>query len=293
MIANLLPPPPQSDALRLVMVGDIVGKPGLRIACQAVQWLRQVIRADAIIVNAENAADGSGLRCKDYRRLIESGIDGITMGDHVFKKREIVEVLETSSNIIRPANLPVQAPGKSFMVLEVPNKIPLLVICVLGRVFMKPVDCPFRAVDQILATHAQSHPNQRLRVVEFHAEATSDKQLMGRYLDGRVSAVIGTHTHVTTADEQILPGGTAFQCDLGMTGPFESILGRKIDAVMEATLHGVPLPFQVATEDVRLCGTWLDLDLDSGRCLRLGRLVLTPQTLADYDQQTALRRRVL
>jgi calcineurin-like phosphoesterase len=116
---------------------------------------------------------------------------------------------------------------------------------------------------------------------------------MGRYLDGRVSAVIGTHTHVTTADEQILPGGTAFQCDLGMTGPFESILGRKIDAVMEATLHGVPLPFQVATEDVRLCGTWLDLDLDSGRCLRLGRLVLTPQTLADYDQQTALRRRVL
>jgi metallophosphoesterase (TIGR00282 family) len=275
------------------MVGDIVGKPGLRIACQAVPWLRQVVRADAIIVNAENAADGSGLRCKDYRRLIESGIDGITMGDHVFKKREIVEVLETSSNIIRPANLPVQAPGKSFMVLEVPNKIPLLVICVLGRVFMKPVDCPFRAVDQILATHAQSHPNQRLRVVEFHAEATSDKQLMGRYLDGRVSAVIGTHTHVTTADEQILPGGTAFQCDLGMTGPFESILGRKIDAVMEATLHGVPLPFQVATEDVRLCGTWLDLDLDSGRCLRLGRLVLTPQTLADYDQQTALRRRVL
>jgi len=293
VIANPLPTPPQSDALRLVMVGDIVGKPGLRIACNAVQWLRNVIRADAIVVNAENAADGSGLRCKDYRRLIDSGIDGITMGDHVFKKREIVEVLETSSNIIRPANLPLQAPGKSFMVLQVRDKIPLLVTCVLGRVFMKPVDCPFRAVDQILATHAQSYPNHRLRIVEFHAEATSDKQLMGRYLDGRVSAVIGTHTHVATADEQILPGGTAFQCDLGMTGPFESILGRKIDAVMEATLHGVPLPFQVATEDVRLCGTWLDLDLDSGRCLRIGRLVLTQQILADYEQETAARRRVL
>jgi metallophosphoesterase (TIGR00282 family) len=293
VIAPQLPPPPQADALRLVMVGDIVGKPGLRIACNAVKWLRHEVRADAIVVNAENAADGSGLRCKDYRRLIESGIDGITMGDHVFKKREIVEVLETSSNIIRPANLPLQAPGKSCMVLEVRDKIPLLVTCVLGRVFMKPVDCPFRAVDQILATHAQAHPTHCLRVVEFHAEATSDKQLMGRYLDGRVSAVLGTHTHVATADEQILPGGTAFQCDLGMTGPFESILGRKIDAVMEATLHGVPLPFQVATEDVRLSGTWLDLDLDSGRCLRLGRLVLTQQTLADYEQEIALRRRVL
>ncbi len=288
-----LPPQPTADCVRVVMVGDIVGKPGMRIACSAVPWLRRVLRADAVVVNAENAADGSGLRCKDYRRLIDSGIDGITLGDHVYKKREIIEILESSENIIRPANLPPQAPGKSLMILTVREQFQLAVTCVLGRVFMKPVDCPFHAVDRLLETLDQSHPTIRLRMVEFHAEATSDKQLMGRHLDSRVSGVVGTHTHVATADEQILPGGTGFQCDLGMTGPFESILGRKIEAVLEATLHGVPLPFQVATEDVRLCGTWLDLEIATGRCRAIGRIVLKQDFLTDYEQTQQAQRRIL
>ena len=282
-----LPPPPAADCLRLVMVGDIVGKPGLRITCAAIPWLRRQLRADAIVVNAENAADGSGIRCKDYRRLIDSGVDGITLGDHAYKKREIIEVLETADNIIRPANLPLQAPGKTHMLLHVRDGIRIAVTCLLGRVFMKPVDCPFQAIDGLLRELDQQAPEVRVRLVDFHAEATSDKQLMGRYLDGRVAAVMGTHTHVATADEQILPGGTAFQCDLGMTGPFESILGRKIDAVLEATLHGVPLPFQVATEDVRLCGSWLDVDIASGRCRRLGRIALSQLMLEDYAAAVA------
>ncbi len=276
------PPPPPANCVRLVMVGDIVGKPGMRIACASVEWLRRELRADVVVMNAENAADGSGLRCKDYRRLIEHGVDGITLGDHVYKKREIIEVLESADNIIRPANLPIQAPGKSWMVLPIGDELTVAITCLVGRVFMKPVDCPFQAVDRILTELARSHPHNRLRMVEFHAEATSDKQLMGRHVDGRVGGMLGTHTHVPTADERILPGGTGFQCDVGMTGPFESILGRKIDAVLEATLHGVPLPFQVATEDVRLCGTWLDLDKQTGLCRHLGRIQLLENSLSEY-----------
>ncbi len=274
------------------MVGDIVGRPGMRIACAAVPWLRRELRADAIVVNAENVADGSGIRCKDYRRLIESGIDGVTLGDHLYKKREIIEVLEAQANIIRPANLPAQAPGKSLMLLSI-REHTIAVTCVLGRVFMKPVDCPFKAVDQQLERLDVVNPAIKVRIVEMHAEATSDMQLMGRYLDGRASAVVGTHTHVATADEQILPSGTGFQCDIGMTGPFESILGRHIKSVLTATLDGVPVPFPVATEDVRLNGTWMDLDIASGRCQAIGRIAIREPMLTDYLQKTAADHRVL
>ena len=274
------------------MIGDIVGKPGLRVTCSAIPWLRRELQADVIVANAENAADGSGLRCKDYRRLIENGVDGITLGDHVYKKREIIEVLESSTNIIRPANLPAQAPGKTMMMLPVRGGFQIAIMCVLGRVFMKPVDCPFQAVDRLLSSLDNLHPDVHMRVIEFHAEATSDKQIMGRYMDGRVSAVLGTHTHVATADEQILPGGTAFQCDVGMTGPLKSILGRDIGSVLEATLHGVPVPFPVATEDVRLSGTWLDLDPISGTCQALGRIVLEQPKLVEYDLACQAQRRV-
>lgn len=286
-------PRPAANCVRLVMIGDIVGKPGLRVTCSAIPWLRRELQADVIVANAENAADGSGLRCKDYRRLIENGVDGITLGDHVYKKREIIEVLESSTNIIRPANLPAQAPGKTMMMLSVRGGLQIAITCVLGRVFMKPVDCPFQAVDRLLTSLDNSHPNVRMRVVEFHAEATSDKQIMGRYMDGRISAVLGTHTHVATADEQILPGGTAFQCDIGMTGPLKSILGRNIDSVLEATLHGVPVPFPVATEDVQLFGTWLDLDPITGTCHALGRIVLEQQMLVEYELACQAQRRVL
>ena len=293
MSPQVSPPRPSANCVRLVMIGDIVGKPGLRVTCSAIPWLRRELQADVIVANAENAADGSGLRCKDYRRLIESGVDGITLGDHVYKKREIIEILESSPNIIRPANLPAQAPGKTVMVLSLRSGLQVAIMCVLGRVFMKPVDCPFQAVDKLLTSLDESHPNVRMRVIDFHAEATSDKQVMGRYVDGRVSAVLGTHTHVVTADEQILPGGTAFQCDIGMTGPFKSILGRDIGSVLEATLHGVPVPFPVATEDVRMYGTWLDLDPVSGTCQAIGRIVLEQQMLLEYDSACQDQRRVL
>jgi 2',3'-cyclic-nucleotide 2'-phosphodiesterase len=271
---------PAPDCLRLALIGDIVGKPGMRIACNAVPWLRRELAIDVIIANAENAADGSGLRCTDYRRLIEHGVHVITLGDHLYKKREIMEVLTKQSNIVRPANLPSEAPGRGHTTFETRDGIRIAVISLIGRVFMKPVDCPFRAADRVIA----ELDNTKIRLVDFHAEATSDKQLMGRYLDGRVSAVLGTHTHVATADEQILPGGTGFQCDVGTTGPYDSILGRKIDAVLAATLYATPVPFQVATGDVRLSGTWVDVHIETGQCNGIGRIQVGSEAIEQYNQ---------
>jgi 2',3'-cyclic-nucleotide 2'-phosphodiesterase len=279
-----------AGCLRVMLLGDVVGKPGLRIACSSVKWLRRVLQVDGLIVNAENAADGSGLRVKDYRRLIDAGFDAITLGDHVYRKREIIETLETQPNIVRPCNLPANAPGKKSTVIMVGDGHRLAVISAMGRVFMKPVDCPFHAVARELESLDESI---RMRVVDFHAEATSDMQVMGRYLDGRVSAVLGTHTHVATADEKILPRGTGFQCDIGMTGPFESILGRNIEAVLESTLDGVPVPFQVATGDVRLNGTWCDLEIITGKCKAIGRIEFGEQAINQYNASMCLQRNVL
>jgi 2',3'-cyclic-nucleotide 2'-phosphodiesterase len=289
-VSAQLPPPPKPDCLRLVLVGDVVGKPGMRIVCEAVPWLRRAMSIDVVIVNAENAADGSGLRCVDYRRLIENGVHVVTLGDHLYRKREIMEPLTNENNIIRPANLPERAPGRGSTVFTARDGVHVGVTSLLGRVFMKPVDCPFHAADRELAA---LDPAVKIRIVDFHAEATSDKQLMGRYLDGRVSAVLGTHTHVATADEQILPCGSGFQCDVGMTGPFDSILGRQTSAVMEATLHGVPVPFQVAVGDVRLNGTWVDVDISTGVCQAIGRINIREDRIKAYNEQAKSRPQAL
>lgn len=290
MTQLILPTAPLPRTMRVVMVGDVVGKPGMRIVTDAVGWLRSVVMAELIVVNAENAADGSGLRCKDYRRLIENGVDAITLGDHVFRKREIMETLESKTNIVRPANLPAEAPGKGTVVVQSQNGKSLAVMSLMGRVFMKPIDCPFRAADRELE---KLNSNVKVRLVDFHAEATSDMQLMGRYLDGRVTSVLGTHTHVATADEQILPGGTGFQCDVGMTGPFESILGRKIDAVRDATLNALPTPFQVATGQVAMNATWFDANLDDGKCVGIGRLNVRESTITEYNSERQMSPRNL
>jgi 2',3'-cyclic-nucleotide 2'-phosphodiesterase len=287
--ASGLPPvvPPKPGALRVALVGDIVGKPGMRITCKAIAWLKDVFRVHAVVTNAENAADGSGLRATDYRRLIQHGVSCITLGDHIYRKQEIIEVLCKERNIVRPANMSPQAPGLQWASVEVGGQV-LVVISLIGRVFMKPVDCPFAAADRVLSEiYEQFGDGPRVCLVDMHAEATSDKQLMGRYLDGRVSAVLGTHTHVTTADEQILPGGTAFQCDVGMTGPMDGILGRKTDPVMRSTLHGTPAPFHIATGEVELHTTWVDVDLTSGRAVAIGRLNLQEAAVDAWREAVA------
>ena len=258
-----------------MLVGDVVGKPGMQIAVRCMRGLKRREGVDAAVVNAENAADGSGLMPPMFHSLIDAGVDCITLGDHIYRRREIFEVLESDHRIVKPANFPEEAPGRRWTVVQTPSSTPIGVVSVLGRVFMKPIDCPFRAVDRALN---EMPVEAKVLLVDFHAEATSDMQLMGRYLDGRVSAVLGTHTHVPTADEQILPGGTAFQCDVGMTGPHESILGRKIEKVQETTLTFRPTFFQVAKGDVQLHATVVDVNDRTGKATAIRRLVVDETT---------------
>jgi len=258
--------------MRILLIGDIVGSPGLKIVATALPALRKREALDLVIANAENAADGSGLSPAQYRKLVVAGVDCVTLGDHIYRRSEICGVLASETNILKPANFPAAAPGRTWAVVAAADGTRVAVVSLLGRVFMRPVDCPWAAIDRVLA---EIPAEVRVRVIDFHAEATSDKQVMGRYLDGKVTAVLGTHTHVTTADEQIFPGGTAFQCDVGMTGPHESILGRRIDRVTETTITFQPTHFEVATGDVRISGTIVEADPVTARATAIRRLVVT------------------
>jgi 2',3'-cyclic-nucleotide 2'-phosphodiesterase len=257
--------------MRILLIGDIVGKPGRQICKQALRGFRAEESLDLVVANAENTAAGSGITPEIYHELMAAGIDGITLGDHAFRRREIFPILQTERRIVRAANYPATAPGRDFAILRTRQQVSVAIFTLLGRVFMPPIDCPFNAADRVLAALPG---DVRVILVDFHAEATSDKQLMGRHLDGRVSAVLGTHTHVPTADERILPGGTAFQCDVGMTGPHESILGRRIDRVMETTRTFRPTHYEVATGDVRLNGSIVDVDPQTGRATAIRRICI-------------------
>jgi len=264
--------------VRILFIGDIVGKPGRQIVQRAVPGLVRERQLDLVIANAENAAAGSGITPAIYQELMAAGVDCVTLGDHIYRRREIYNVLNRETNIVKPANFPAEAPGRSFAVVRSRQGVVVAVISLLGRVFMRPVDCPWQAVDRVMA---ELPPEVQVVFVDFHAEATSDKQLMGRYLDGRVAAVLGTHTHVPTADAAILPGGTAFQCDVGMTGPYDSIIGRRIDRVLETTRTFMPTQFEVATGDVRLCGAIVDVDPTTGKATAIEPLRI--------DEDEALR----
>ncbi len=252
--------------MRILFLGDIVGKPGYSAVVKYAEKIRKTERLDAIVANAENASDGSGIMPRQYQRLTGAGVDCLTLGDHIYRRKEIIETLQKSDRIVKPANFPPEAPGRTWTKVKIGEQ-DLAVISLLGRVYMRPVDCPLAAVDRVLDEIGTSTPHI---LVDYHGEATSDKQVMARYLDGRVTAVFGTHTHVPTADASVLPGGTAFQCDVGMCGPYDSIIGRDIARVMQTTRTFEPTHFHVATRDVRLCGAIVQSD-DSGRAISVNR----------------------
>lgn len=258
--------------MRVLLVGDIVGKPGREITQKAVRLLKQHRDIDFVIANAENSAGGSGITTEIYHELMGADVDAVTLGDHIYRRREIYEVLESKSNIVKPANYPSQAPGRDIAVVEATNGEKVAVISLLGRVFVKPVDCPFAAVDRVLERLSD---DIKIIFVDMHAEATGEKQMMGRHLDGRVTAVLGTHTHVATADSKILPFGTAFQCDVGMTGPHDSILGRRVDRVLATTITFKPEYYDVASGDNRINGSVVEVDVNSGKAKRIERLSLS------------------
>lgn len=264
--------------MRFALIGDIVGKDGVGLVVDQAASLRETYQLDVLLANAENAYNGSGLTPGQYRTLIGGGVDLLTLGDHAYKKREIYSVLNSEDNLIRPANFPDDAPGKGWTSLSLPSGERLTVISLLGRVFMRPVDCPFKKVDEILGS-LPAEPGVVL--VEFHAEATSDMEAMGHYLDGRVSAVLGTHTHVPTADERILPGGTAFQCDVGMTGPHSGIIGRNAERVLKTLITFQPTSFHVAQGDLKLHATVVETDAN-GKAVGIERVqCLAPEADAE------------
>ncbi len=260
--------------MRVFHIGDVVGKPGRQIVNIALPAIRKSEKIDFVVVNGENSAAGSGITPEGFSELRSAGADCVTLGDHIYRRRQIIPVLNSDDRILKPANYPKSAPGRGWTTVKAANDVNVAVISLIGRVFMKPADCPFRCVDEVLA----GLPNSiKVIMVDFHAEATSDMQLMGRHLDGRVTSILGTHTHVPTADEQVLPQGTAFQCDIGMTGPYQSILGRRIDRVLETTMTFNPTSFDVAEGDVRLLGTLVDVDEQTGRARSVKRVELTEE----------------
>jgi metallophosphoesterase (TIGR00282 family) len=266
--------------MRILFVGDIVGPPGVAFLQRALPVLIAREGLDLVIANAENASGGSGVTPGAYRKIREAGVDLVTLGDHIYKKLDIARVLEKDERVCKPANFPPEAPGRPYALATARDGTAVAALCVLGRTFMRPVDCPFRGADRVLA---ELTGKAVCVVVDVHAEATADKYLLGHHLKGRVSAVLGTHTHVPTADEQILPGGTAFISDVGMTGPYDSILGRRVDRVLETTVTFVPTAFDVAEGDPRLGGAIVDVEAATGRATAIRRVMLNEAGLAALE----------
>jgi 2',3'-cyclic-nucleotide 2'-phosphodiesterase len=254
----------------LLFVGDVIGKPGRRALHSLLPRLVDRHRADYVVVNVENSAGGFGVTPEVLREIADLPIDVFTTGNHVWDKKEGVEILDRQPNLLRPANYPEGNPGKGLHVGETAAGIPVAVMNLEGMVFMSNLESPFHTADRLLKG---LDSKVKVVMVDFHAEATSEKQAMGFYLDGRVSAVLGTHTHVPTADERVLPGGTALQTDVGMTGPYESIIGMRVDKVLKRFLLQTPSSLEVAKRDVRLAGAVIDIDETTGKARSIERLL--------------------
>ncbi|MBC7324372.1 MAG: TIGR00282 family metallophosphoesterase, partial [Moorella sp. (in: Bacteria)] len=257
-----------------LMIGDVVGRPGRRAIRELLPPLLQEYRPDLVVANGENAAGGNGITADIAAELFAGGIDILTMGNHVWDKREAMTLLDENERIIRPANYPPGTPGRGYTMVNVKGELQVAVINLAGRVFLSPLECPFR-LGRSLAEEVGSLT--RIIVVDFHAEATSEKVAMGWYLDGVVSAVIGTHTHIQTADARVLPQGTAFITDVGMTGPRDSVLGVKADLIIKKFLTQLPVRFEVAGGAIQLEAVLLDIDPVTGRAAAIQRLQLYGQ----------------
>lgn len=261
--------------MRVLILGDVMGRPARRAVRDLVPALINKEEIDLVVANAENSAGGMGVDIKSAKELLSAGIQVMTSGNHIWKKKEIYAFLDEQESLIRPANFPQGAPGKGWCVWQ-HNGLRALVINLQGRVFMpNHVEDPFRCVDEILKQHGS---RSSVVIVDMHAEATSEKYAMGWYLDGRASIVYGTHTHVQTADERILPAGTAYITDVGMCGPFDSVIGMEKDSVIRGFITQLPRQFEVAQDNVVLQGVIVDIDDESGKARAIRRLRLHWET---------------
>lgn len=255
--------------MKILFIGDIVGSPGREAIKKLVPLLKQELSIDFVVANAENASGGSGITAKVADDLFSSEVDVITSGDHIWKKVEIFELINKEDRILRPINYPSGAPGRGATVFKTKTGVKVGVINVNGRVFMDALECPFRTT---LAACEELAKETKIIIVDIHAEATSEKVALGWYLDGKVSAVLGTHTHIQTADEKILPKGTAYITDVGMTGPYDSVIGRRVEDVLTRFLSSIPVRFEVAQENVQLHGALVEVDEKTGKAISIIRI---------------------
>jgi len=255
--------------MKILIVGDIVGAPGRQATARVVTRWRAAEKIDFVVANGENAAGGRGLTRALAQELMEIGVDVLTLGDHTWDQKDARAFLDKEERVIRPLNFSAESPGRGIVTVSTTSGVRITVVNAIGRVFMKPVDCPFHALDRVL----KEEPSiARTIIVDFHAEATSEKIAMGRYLDGRVSVIVGTHTHVQTSDEAILPKGSAYITDLGMTGPKDSVIGMEVDGVTRAMITGIPERFEVAKNGVCLEGVVVDVEEATGTPRRITRI---------------------
>ena len=255
--------------MRILFIGDIVGKPGREAVRILLPELKKKYRLDLCIANAENVAGGSGITPRLAEELFSYGLNMLTSGDHIWKRKEVLEILDSEMRILRPANYPAESPGRGYGIIETKKGQKVGVINLEGRVFMSSLSCPFKCAQEAAR---QIKEKTQIILVDFHAEATSEKIALGWFLDGMVSAVLGTHTHVQTADERILPGGTAYITDLGMTGPYDSVIGRKVEQILARFLTQMPVRFEMASENVQLHGVVLEIDDKTGKAKSITRI---------------------
>ena len=255
--------------MKVIIIGDIVGKPGRNILTASLKSLREQHEAEFVVANVENAAEGAGVVPKVGDEILNAGVDVMTSGNHIFDKKEVIGYIENQPRLLRPANYAPDAPGRGLWLGSTASGTQVAVINIQGRVFMPPTDCPFRTADRLLGEIGK---RASVIIVDHHAEATSEKLAMGRYLDGRVSVVVGTHTHVQTADEQLLPGGTGYITDLGMTGPHDGIIGVESHLVITRFVRGLPIRYQTARDNAQLHGLVVEIDERTGKAVEIQRL---------------------
>ncbi|WP_078546987.1 TIGR00282 family metallophosphoesterase [Litchfieldia alkalitelluris] len=256
--------------MRILFIGDVVGSPGRDMIKEYLPKLKSKYRPHMTIINGENAASGKGINEKIYRQFLELGAQVVTLGNHTWDKKEIFEFIDDAKFMVRPANFPEETPGQGMVFCKV-NGQEVAVINLQGRTFLPPIDCPFKVADNLIE---QAKKRTSIIFVDFHAEATSEKQAMGWYLDGRVSAVVGTHTHVQTADQRILDNGTAFITDVGMTGPYDGILGVSREAVLKRFITTLPVRFDVVEGRTQLNGVIIDIDQKNGHATAINRILI-------------------
>ena len=256
------------DVLKVLFVGDIVGKPGKRVAAALIRNVKEERNIDMVIANGENASGGFGITASSAKKIFSYRVDCITTGNHIWDRKDFIQDIKKFEYVLRPLNYPPDTPGRGWCVIE-QGGVKVAVANLMGRIFMHPIDCPFRSAESFIRMVSKE---TRIIIIDFHAEATAEKVAFGWYVDGKVSAVLGTHTHIQTADEKILPGGTGYITDVGMTGSFDSVIGDKKENAIKRMLTFVPYNLSPGEKDLRMDAVYLEIDKDTGKTVKIERM---------------------